>query len=77
LLGEIAWQLEVFSSCGRRAHTGSVAGNDRPNKVLALQGDVLLIDKGNRARLMAIGVGASTVRVNMQYFPREPERTWF
>jgi hypothetical protein len=53
-----------------------VAGEPPPDGSLAVQGDFLLIDEGNRARRMAIGLGAgaSKVEANVQCFLKQPAR---
>jgi hypothetical protein len=54
----------------------SVVGEFPPDGALAVQGDFLLIDEGNRARRMAIGLGmgASKVETNVQCFLKQPAR---
>lgn len=50
------------------------AGGEPPDGTFAIQGDVLTIDEGNRARRMAVGLGAgaSTVQVDVECFLKEP-----
>ena len=51
-----------------------VVGEPPPDNSLAVQGDFLLIDEGNRARRMAIGLGsgASKVVANVQCYLKQP-----
>lgn len=51
-------------------------GGEPPNGSLAVQGNVLLIDEGNKAKRMAVGLGAgaSTVKLNVECFLKEPSK---
>jgi hypothetical protein len=53
-----------------------VAGEPAPENSLAIQGDFLLIDEGNRARRMAIGLGAgsSKVEAHVECYLTQPDR---
>lgn len=53
-----------------------VAGELPPDHSLAVQGDFLLIDEGNRTRRMAIGLGAgaSKVMAHVECYLRQPEK---
>ena len=53
-----------------------VAGELPPDGSLALQGDFLLIDEGNRTRRMAIGLGAgaSKVTAHVECYLKQPEK---
>jgi hypothetical protein len=53
-----------------------VTGDEPPEGALAVQGDVLLIDEGNKAKRMAVGLGAgaSTVKLNIECFLKEPSK---
>ena len=51
-----------------------VRGEQPPDNSLAVQGDFLLIDEGNRTRRMAIGLGAGASKVvaNVQCYFKQP-----
>ncbi len=53
-----------------------IAGELPADHTLAVQGDFLLIDEGNRTRRMVIGLGAgsSKVEANVQCFLKQPAR---
>jgi Domain of unknown function (DUF4410) len=53
-----------------------VAGELPPDHSLAVQGDFLLIDEGNRTRRMAIGLGAgaSKVMAHVECYLKQPEK---
>jgi hypothetical protein len=53
-----------------------VAGELPPDHSLAVQGDFLLIDEGNRARRMALGLGAgaSKVAAHVECYLKQPEK---
>lgn len=50
------------------------AGSEPPDGALAVQGEVMTIDQGNRARRMVIGLGAgaSTVKMDIDCFLKAP-----
>lgn len=54
--------------------TKGVAGEDPPADSLAVQGNFLVIDEGNKAKRMAVGLGAgaSTVKVDIQCSLKQP-----
>lgn len=53
-----------------------VAGQFPPDNTLAVQGDFLTIDEGNRARRMAIGLGAgaSKVEAHVECYLKQPDK---
>ncbi len=53
-----------------------VAGELPPDNSLAVQGDFLLIDEGNRTRRMAIGLGAGASKVvtHVECYLKQPDR---
>ncbi|MGA8597307.1 MAG: DUF4410 domain-containing protein [Bryobacteraceae bacterium] len=65
--------IKDLQKTGRPISRG-IPGELPADHTLAVQGDFLLIDEGNRARRMAIGLGAgaSKVEANVQCFIRQP-----
>lgn len=53
-----------------------VAGEPAPDNSLVVQGDFLLIDEGNRARRMTIGLGAGASKVvaHVECYLKEPDK---
>lgn len=53
-----------------------IAGEPPPDNSLAVQGEFLEIDEGNRTRRMAVGLGAgaSTVQANVKCYIKQPEK---